>query len=84
MKQLILGNEANCGSPPRAADKARQQDRQVHGAQGAADLRDLPCEEGEHQTQRQTDSGIGQVANVHFVLRNNIHRDLFLSNMLPS
>ena len=45
----------------RPAQKAAQQHRQVHGGQGAADLRNLPCQKGQHHAQSQADGADNQL-----------------------
>lgn len=45
------------------AEKAAQQDRDVHGTKGAADLWDLAGQEGQCQAKRQADSRRGQAAD---------------------
>lgn len=44
-----------------AADKSAQHDREVHGADHVADLRDLAGQKGQHQAQRKEEGGEHQL-----------------------
>lgn len=47
-----------------AADKSAQHDREVHGADHVADLRDLAGQKGQHQAQRKEEGGEHQLFGV--------------------
>ena len=71
---------AHSQRPPRAAEETCQQHGDVHGAEGAADLGDLPRQEGQHHAQRQTDGRPGQLPDHGSNGRSFVHNKFSLSN----